>query len=61
MAKELKRSKNKMIAGIAAGFAEYFDVDVTLMRIIFAVVTLCTRGGFALVYLICLLIMKDKN
>lgn len=37
MGKQLKRSSNKMIAGVAAGVAEYFDIDVTIVRIIWAV------------------------
>ena len=43
MAKQLKKSSNKMIAGVAAGIAEYFDLDPTIVRIIFVIVTL--MGG----------------
>ncbi len=43
MAKKLIRSeKNKMIAGVCAGFGEYFDIDFTLMRLIFVALALMT-------------------
>ncbi len=29
-----KDSENKVFAGVAAGFAEYADMDVTLMRLL---------------------------
>lgn len=60
MAKKLFRSKDKMIAGVAAGIAEYFQIDPTIVRIIWVVVSLFTAGYFVLVYLFCLLIIPKK-
>jgi len=38
--KRLYRSeKNKMIAGICGGIGEYFDIDPTLVRIIYVIVS----------------------
>lgn len=46
-----KSRKNKMVAGVCGGLAEYFDVDPVLVRIIFIVFTIF--GGFAvLAYII---------
>ena len=60
-AKKLQRSSaNKKIFGVCAGFAEYFDVDVTIIRIIFLVLLLCAVGGL-LAYLICALVMPEKK
>ena len=43
MAKRLFRSeKNKMIGGVCAGLAEYFDIDSSLVRLIFVALTLIT-------------------
>lgn len=43
MAKKLTRpDKNKMIGGVCAGFGEYFDIDVTLVRLIFVALSLMT-------------------
>ena len=46
--RRLSRSMNeKKIAGVCAGFARYFAVDVTLMRILWIIVALCSGGiGF---------------
>jgi phage shock protein C len=43
MTKSLRRSVGKkMIAGVCGGLAEYFDFDVSLMRLIFVAVALLT-------------------
>lgn len=46
-----KSRKDKMLAGVCGGLAEYFEVDPVLVRIIFVVFTIF--GGFAvLAYII---------
>ena len=43
MAKKLARSEeNKMIGGVCAGFGDYFDIDTTLVRLIFVALGLVT-------------------
>ncbi len=37
--KRLVRPRNRKIAGVCAGLAEYFDLDVILVRVIWLVVT----------------------
>lgn len=54
----LKKSSNKMIAGVAAGYAEYFGIDVTLVRIVFVVATVFGLLGFW-VYLVSLILMPN--
>jgi phage shock protein C len=44
--------RGKKIAGVCAGFAEYFDMDVTLMRIIFLVLLVTPPGVGLIGYLI---------
>ncbi|KOH45206.1 PspC domain-containing protein [Sunxiuqinia dokdonensis] len=52
--KRLTRSNNKMIAGVVAGFAEYFDIDPSLLRVIYVVVSILSVGfPGLLIYLIC--------
>lgn len=41
-----------MIAGVAAGMADYFNIDVTLMRVLFAVATVITNGLGILAYIV---------
>jgi len=42
----------KKIAGVCAGFAEYFEMDVTLMRILFIVLVVTPPGVGLLAYLV---------
>ncbi|MBJ7695241.1 PspC domain-containing protein [Weissella sp. GP1] len=36
--KQLTKSRDKVISGVIGGFAEFFGIDATLLRIIFATV-----------------------
>jgi phage shock protein C len=57
--KTLKRSpQNAMVAGVLAGFAEYFVIDVTVLRVLFVAAVLIT-GFFplGLAYIIAIFIM----
>lgn len=43
MEKKLFRSQaRKMLGGVCGGLGEYFDIDVTLIRLIFVAITLVT-------------------
>jgi len=58
--KKLYRSgTNRMIGGVCAGFAEYFNIDVTLVRIIWVIFALF-KGLGAIVYLACLIFMPEN-
>lgn len=61
MQKKLTRSTNDvMIAGVAAGVANYLNIDPVLVRLIFVLMAL-TGGHGLLVYLILWLIMPEEN
>jgi phage shock protein C len=47
----------RMLAGVAGGLAQYFDVDPTLVRLAWAIGTLMTGPVAVLLYLICALII----
>ncbi len=47
----------KRIAGVCAGFARYFDMDVTLMRLLWIALAVVTGGLFILVYIAAWIIM----
>ena len=59
--KNLTRSENNgQLAGVAAGLANYFDVDVTLVRLLFVLFTL--MGGLGLlVYIILAIVMPTET
>ena len=56
--KKLYRSRNRMIAGVCAGVADYFGMDVSLVRIIFALMVLAGTVG-AWVYLLMWLVVPE--
>ena len=47
----VRNQKGRMLAGVCAGFADYFSLDVTLVRVIWAVVSVITGGAGVLAYL----------
>jgi phage shock protein C len=44
MQRKLTRSNNQMIAGVCAGIAEYVGWDVTLVRVIYAILSIFSAG-----------------
>ncbi|MGB9666013.1 MAG: PspC domain-containing protein [Candidatus Cryosericum sp.] len=55
--KRLYRSrKNQVIGGVAAGLAEYFDIDPAIVRIAWALLGIAWGTG-VLLYLICWLVI----
>ncbi len=50
----------RMLAGVAAGLADYFGVDVTLIRIAFVVFTFLGGAGIP-AYLACLLLVPEEG
>lgn len=60
MKKLTKSTSNKMICGVCSGFAKYFDIDPTIVRLIWALLVLCAGTG-VLAYIICAIIMPDSE
>lgn len=46
-----------MISGVCMGLASYFSIDVTIVRIIFVVLTFLTHGAWILVYIIMMFVI----
>ncbi|MDD3840328.1 MAG: PspC domain-containing protein [Clostridia bacterium] len=60
MEKKLYKSKNdKKISGVCGGIAEYFDIDPTIIRIIWVIFSLYYGSGI-IAYIACALIMPDE-
>lgn len=49
------------LSGVCAGIAEYFNADVTLVRILWSLITLASLGTGIVAYIICAVIMPDKS
>ena len=50
MSKKIYRSRDKMIGGVCAGIGEYFDVDPTVVRLLWVLAVLMGGAGIV-VYL----------
>ncbi|MBQ4508786.1 MAG: PspC domain-containing protein [Paludibacteraceae bacterium] len=60
--KKLCRSTNKMLAGVCAGIAEYLNIDATVVRVVYAALSLFSAGfPGLLLYLILILLMPAKQ
>jgi phage shock protein PspC (stress-responsive transcriptional regulator) len=60
MERKLYRSrKDKKISGVCGGLAQYLNVDVTIIRLIWALALLFAGGGL-LAYIICALIIPEE-
>jgi phage shock protein PspC (stress-responsive transcriptional regulator) len=60
MKKLYKSSTNKKIFGVCGGIAEYFDIDPTVIRLVWAISILCIGTGL-LAYLIAALILPSQS
>ena len=60
--KKLYRSSNRILAGVCGGLAEYLDVDPTLIRVIYAALSLFTVAfPGVLFYIILMILMPNYN
>lgn len=56
--KRLYRStKNRKFAGVLGGIAEYFNIDPTLVRLLFVAGLLLSFGSFSVFYVIAIFIV----
>ena len=60
MDKKLYRNtSNKLIAGVCSGLAEYINIDPTVVRVIWAVTSLCAFVG-VVAYAVCAFVIPEK-
>jgi phage shock protein PspC (stress-responsive transcriptional regulator) len=60
--KRLIRTRSgRMVAGVCSGVAEYAGIDVTVVRVVLAALTVLTGGFFALVYLAAWIVIPEEG
>ncbi len=60
--KRLYRSReDRMVAGICAGLGRYFDIDPTLVRLVFVLLALIGFGGAMFVGYVVMLIVVPES
>ncbi len=57
MEKKLYRSKDKKLAGVCGGLAEYLNIDPTVVRLLWAL--FCFMGAGVLAYIVSAIIIPD--
>lgn len=56
--KKLYKSNNRMLCGVCAGVAEYFGIDLTIVRLIWAALALSGTG--ILLYIVAAIVMPEN-
>lgn len=59
--KQLTRSKDEMVSGVAAGIAEYINIDPVFVRLAFALLILSNVPGGLVIYFLLMLIMPEAD
>lgn len=61
MEKKLYRSrKDKKLTGVCGGIAKYFNIDPTVVRLIWSLATLFSVGTGLLAYIACAFIIPEE-
>lgn len=62
MNKKLTRSENRILGGVCAGIAEYFDLDPTIVRVAYTVLSVFSAAfPGILLYIILWIIIPDRK
>lgn len=57
-----KSSTDKKLCGVCAGIANFFNIDPTIIRVLYAVAAIFTTGfPFTLLYIILAFILPEDN
>ena len=54
-----KVNEGKMLCGVCMGLSEYFEIDVTLIRLLWVILS-CVYGSGVLIYILAVIIMPIK-
>jgi phage shock protein C len=57
----VRRIDGRIVAGVCAGFADYLGMDVNLVRVLVALLTLFTGGAGILVYLVAWAVIPEEG
>jgi phage shock protein C len=60
--KKLYRSSNRIMAGVCGGIAEYFDIDPTLIRVAYVILSLFSAAfPGVLLYIILMILIPNYD
>ncbi len=59
--KKLYRLNDRVLGGVLSGFAEYINADVSLIRIVYVLISILSAAfPGLLVYIICWIVIPEK-
>lgn len=59
--KKLYRSRsNRIISGVCAGLGDFFNIDPTVVRVIFVLGMILGFGSFAFIYLVMIFVVPEE-
>ena len=60
--KRLYRSRNdRVLGGVCAGLGEHFDIDPTVVRLVWAVIAVISIGTGVLVYILAWILIPERQ
>lgn len=60
--KQLFRSKNeRMLGGVCGGLGEHLDIDPTVIRLIWAVITVLSFGTGIVIYILAWILIPEED
>lgn len=57
----IRPRQGRMVAGVCAGIGEYSGLDVNIVRVLFAALTIFSLGTAALVYLVAWAVIPEEG
>lgn len=57
----LRRGSDRIVAGVCSGLGDYFQLDHTLVRVAFSILTVATAGSAIILYLILWFLMEPSG
>jgi phage shock protein C len=57
----VRNRDNRIVAGVCAGLADYLGMDVNVVRLLVAIVTLITAGTGILAYLVAWAVIPEEG
>jgi len=57
----MRSSKEFILGGVAGGFSEYFNFDVTFIRIFFVILAFISFGSAVIIYIILWIVAPVKK
>ncbi len=60
VARPLRRARqDRIVAGVLAGIAQHFDLDVALLRVVYVIATICTAFVGVVFYVMAWIVIPE--